>query len=107
MIRNYFINTSCSRFRSESDIEPIGLLTHLCLSISHQNQILGEQTKQKVSSAYFEFTDHTNFSELKQKLRTKKAICFCINDVMKHPSQDHLKKCELFMKTGLPHHHSK
>jgi len=102
ILHKHLAQTSRSRFRSPSDVEPVilfswvGIETSLCVA-----------SATGVRSIYLEISDHCNLDSHAKKINLRKPHLYCFNDVMKNPSEKHLRAYEKFLKKDLLHCSSK
>lgn len=96
MFQYSLMNSSASRFRSKSDIEPVGLILNMGLETR-------KAVRGTVSSFYTTITDHTNLPLLWNRIKQAVQL-YCINDVMHNPTRIHLDTYRQGLQTLLPHH---
>lgn len=99
-LRPYMQRTSSARFRSPTDIEPVGLSIHLALNSSLA-------VVSSISQKYIALSD-MGYYKLEQKfyaLLFRKPKLYCINDNMRFPPKKLVERIRLYYATMLPHNH--
>lgn len=96
LIKIYLENTSKTRFRSPTDIEPVGFLLHWKTSLKQTHF-------SRISSHTFIVEDKTNLNNLFAKINNGYTL-YCINDGFKIPSNVQLEKYQTLLSEFLPHH---
>jgi len=95
-ISPYLQRTSQARFRSSTDLEPIGFVLHW----KYAN---GTITSASVRSAVFSIDDKSNLDDIFYKIRTQMYQLYCVNDHMVVPSNVHLSRYQYLLEGALPH----
>ena len=96
LLRPALLRTSASRFRSRSDVEPVGLLLHWAYHKRRAKLSTG------ITSLYVSIKDHTHLGELATKLRTGRYHLYCLNDEMLKPPRHKGQQFVEFLKSALP-----
>ena len=94
----YLFNTSSNPFRHVTDIDPTNLISQV--GLLHQSAVPG-----KIHSKYYPITDHQPVEPIFRHLKKFKPTpkLFCINDDMKSPTPQKMKKIRIGFQKYLPH----
>jgi len=92
----FLVNTSASRFRATSDLEPVGFALQVGLES-------GLAVRGTGTSYYGSIGDKSNITSLLKNI-SKGFNLYCINDVTKNPSSRHMAVYRNALRTMLPHH---
>jgi hypothetical protein len=92
-----FQQTSAAKFRSQTDVEPVGLLLHWKTD-------MGCTCRCKVRTRTFVLNDYTVIPAMFENILQGKYDLYCINDTMQQPSPQMLVDYEYGLRVLLPHH---
>src|SRR5690606_16371361 len=91
-LQNLLRRTSTAKFRSVVDIWPIGLALYYGLM---NKKVVYGQTR----SVYYVIRDSTNLNQLFRKIKQGNIQLYCINDIMRTPTRQHLQKYQKLLQT--------
>lgn len=98
------MKTSQSAFRSDHDLEPLGLFSWFAIENKRGIAVHGGVSHHQLRSKYIEITCTTNFRQVSSLLRSVRPTMYCLNDTMRTPTAQHLQQYNALLKKGLPHH---
>lgn len=98
----YLFNTSSTRFRDYTDLDPTSLVLQIGLLTSMA-------VPDTIVSKYYVLQDKSDLNKVFQHLYKWRPLpkVYCINDDMKTPSQKHLKRIHIGFEKYLPHRYLK
>jgi hypothetical protein len=93
------LQTANSKFRSESDVEPMGLSVMWSLGTNPDSRGVRAGQKGALKSRFFNIGDNTNLDIIGKFLLLYRPALFCLNSTMSAPRKDF----DSMLRTRLPH----
>lgn len=94
-------NTSAAKFRHNTDLEPVGLAAQIALSIGCAHT---QTERPRVLRMYFALRDGRDPAPDFHRLLKNRPDVYCINDDLKHPTEQYLRQVRKMFQRSLPHH---